>query len=81
MDTQEKVRENYYRRMAKRQNLWLKKSRAKRWSVDNQLGYMIMDPYVNTIVYGVRFNLSLDEVAKFLEDYEQEIRQGATVID
>jgi len=73
MDTEDKVRENRYRRWAKRLGLYIKKDRAKRWSLDRQGGYMILELYRNLILAGERFNLSLDEVDEFLEEYERKI--------
>jgi hypothetical protein len=69
-----KVRENKLRRKAKRLGLFLKKSRAKYTSVDNWGGYMILDLYHNTIDYGERFDLSLDDVEKYLSEDEEELR-------
>ena len=62
----EKTRENRLRRLAKRQNLYLKKSRVKHTNVDDWGGYMIVDLNGNFVVAGERFNLTLDEVEKFL---------------
>jgi hypothetical protein len=70
--TSEKVREIKLRRWATRLGLALHKSRARRWSVDNFQGYMIVDPYINTIVAGHRFDLTLDEVEAFLKSDEKE---------
>lgn len=74
MDTKEKTRENYYRRMAERQGLTLKKSRARKWSIDNYQGYMIVNAFLNTIEAGQKFDLSLDEVAEYLEENEKRIK-------
>jgi len=71
----EKVRENRLRRKAKRLGLWLKKSRAKVWSIHNQQGYMILDPYRNTILWGPDFGLTLDQVEYDLDGYEAELRK------
>jgi hypothetical protein len=70
---EEKTRENYYRRMAKRLNLELRRSRGKKWSVTNQLGYMIIDPTTNTILAGEKYDFDLNEVAGFLEDYLEKL--------
>ncbi len=77
MDAKEKIRENYYRRMAKRLHLELKKSRAKKWSLDNLRGYAILDPHFNTIVAGENYDMSLDQVAEFLEEAERVIQAPA----
>lgn len=66
-----KVRENYLRRMAKRQGLELEKSKAKKWSIENHQGYRVVDPQFNRIEAGEKFNLSLDEVEKYLTENEK----------
>lgn len=69
----DKVYENRLRRKAARLGLALRKSRARRLYLNNQGGYRIVDPYHNFIVAGERFDLSLEEVEAFLDDYEQEL--------
>lgn len=64
--------ENYLRRLAKKQGLTLKKSRAQTFSNDNEGGYMIIDSSTNSIVYGDRWQLSLDDVEKYLSEYEED---------
>ena len=73
MNTEDKVRENRYRRWAKRLGLSLKKDKARNWSLDRQGGYMIVETNLNAIYYGQRFDLTLDEVAEILEEYERKI--------
>ncbi len=70
-----KVRENYLRRKAARLGLSLKKSRAKKIHIDNFGGYMIIDPYTNAVVQGSRFELDLEDVAEFLDEYEQALKE------
>jgi hypothetical protein len=67
----DKVRENYARRWAKRLGLFLKKSRAKKPSVDNQGGYMLVNLNTNTIEWGEKFTLELAGVEKILDKYEK----------
>ena len=43
----------------------LRKSHARRWSYDDQCGYMIINDHFNSVVAGSRFDLTLEEV----EDY------------
>jgi hypothetical protein len=73
-ETQEKVRENYLRRSAKRQGFILQKSRAKKWSIDNYQEWRIID-FDNIIRAGEKFNLSLDEVEAFLTEKEEKIKK------
>lgn len=42
------------------------KSRARNWSLDNQLGYMIIWVEYNSVVLGSRFDLTLDDVQDFI---------------
>jgi hypothetical protein len=65
----DKVQENYYRRQAKRLNLELKRSRGKKWSYKNQLGYQIIEPN-GDIMHGKNYELTIEEAAKFLDDLE-----------
>jgi hypothetical protein len=69
----DKVYENRLRRKAARLGLALRKSRARRLHLNDRGGYRIVDPYHNFIVAGERFDLSLEEVEAFLDDYEQEL--------
>lgn len=55
------------RREAARQGYSLKKSRSS-YSVDNLGGYRIVDPNTNFIVSGEHFNLSPEDVEKFLSE-------------
>lgn len=73
-NSNEKTRENYLRRQAKRLGLALAKSRAKKWSIDNQCGYMIIDLVRNFVIFGEKWNLTLDDVAALLNEYEEKIR-------
>lgn len=68
MDTKnDSAREARLRRLAKKQGLWLRKSRVRTTNIDNSGGYMILDSYHNTTVYGMRFDLTLDDVERFLK--------------
>jgi hypothetical protein len=72
MTYEEKVKENYCRRWAKRLGLTLHKSRAKKKSKNNLMGYMIRDQYSYFCIAGSLYDLNLDQVAKFLEEYEKD---------
>jgi hypothetical protein len=58
--------EDRIRYLAARQGLALRKSRARIWRANNQLGYRIIAPHHNLVIAGERFDLSLDEVAEVL---------------
>jgi hypothetical protein len=70
MEVADKVRENKLRRYAHRLGVAIVKSRNSLWSVDNQLGYMILDNRGNFVVAGEKFDLSMDDVESFLKEYE-----------
>ncbi|MGI6225746.1 MAG: hypothetical protein ACOYJ1_05760 [Peptococcales bacterium] len=72
--SKEKVRENYLRRQADRLGWALRKSRAKKWSIDNQGGYMIIDPFTNSVVFGEKYDLDLKDVEKILNEQEEKLR-------
>jgi hypothetical protein len=69
----DKVHQNLLRRWAKRLNLTLKKSRGKRWSVNDQGGYMLIDQN-NNILCGEKFDKSIDDIERYLEEYEKQLR-------
>jgi hypothetical protein len=75
MNNDEKVRENLSRRHAKRLDLVLIKSRARRWSVNNRQGYQIIDTH-NRILVGEKLDLDLAQVEKFLDSHEAKARKG-----
>jgi hypothetical protein len=67
----DKVRENRLRRMAQRQGLGLKKSRARDPRARSYGGYMLIDVDANWIVAGAwpfDFSLTLDAVEEYLTD-------------
>ncbi|MCL1806772.1 MAG: hypothetical protein FWG31_03615 [Oscillospiraceae bacterium] len=66
MNSTEKMRENRLRRMSSRQEFMLRKSKARTWDLTNQRGYLILDAHSGFVVTGSNFNLSIDEVEKFL---------------
>ena len=71
-----KVRENYLRRQAGRLDLQLKKSRARRWDLNNQGGFMITDLYTNMVVFGSRCELNIEDVSELLNEYEDGLKLG-----
>jgi hypothetical protein len=62
--------ESALRSRARRLGLAVKKSRGG-VSLDNQGGFMIVDADSNFVLAGERFDLSLDDVAEFLSDWER----------
>lgn len=68
-ETEEKAvirEEQRLRRALVKQGFQLKKSRVRSTNVDNWGGYMIVNPYFNTIEAGVRYDLTLKEVEEFV---------------
>ncbi len=61
----EKSMEQKLRRALAKEGYRLHKSRAQDWSCDNQQGYMIVDS-CNWIAAGEHFDMSLDDVAAFV---------------
>ena len=62
-----KNREQQLRRTLKKFGYALRKSRKQNWGYDNQCGFMIIDIRTNGVVGGMRFDLSLDDVAEWFE--------------
>lgn len=73
MKTREIVYEHFYRRQAKRLNLELQKSRGKKWSIKNRLGYRIVDAS-NHVLYGENYELTIGEAVKLLEELEAKFK-------
>jgi len=68
-DIAEKIRENRLRRMAERQGYALVKSKRRDPRALGYAGFMIVEPYTNTIVYGEIDSdqaLTLDQVEAWL---------------
>lgn len=69
----EKSRENKARRLLAKQGYSLHKSRvspiiSNSLNVDNYGGYQIVDSSNNFIVAGEKFNLSIEDVEKFIAE-------------
>lgn len=62
-----RARENKARRKLAKEGYSLHKSRA-RLSIDNLGGYMISNDNDNTIVAGEKYDLSIEDVEKFIEN-------------
>ena len=67
-----KVRENKVRRQATRLGFMLQKSRAKKWSLNNHMGYRLVD-FNNYIVLGEKYDANLDEIIAYLKGYAESI--------
>ena len=70
----DKVRENRLRRKAARLGLGLRKGRARTVRLDNFGEYMIYDLEGNYVVAGERFDYDLDDVERWLNEYEANIK-------
>src|SRR5262245_30145900 len=68
LSTDETARESRLRRRAAQQGLALRKSRARQSSLDNHGGWMIVDPGLNAVVAGQRYDWSLDDVENYLRE-------------
>ena len=73
----DKVRENYHRRQARRLGLTLQKSRARKWRIDNELQYRIIDTKTNHILAGEKYDVPLDQINMILIDYEIRLKGEA----
>ena len=67
-----KIAKSEREKMAKRETRFhgwiLRKSRARNWKYIDQLGYCIYDPWKKRPVIGDNFELTLEDVEKFLEE-------------
>jgi hypothetical protein len=64
--------ENRARRAAARVGLRAKKSRWRRWSIDNHAGFMIVDPYRNCAVAGYRYVFSPEDVIEWCRSIDHQ---------
>ena len=56
-------------RAARRVGLVAKKTRWRAGSIDNYGGFAVIDPLINAIVYGQRFNLSSKDVIALAREW------------
>jgi len=56
------------RRAAKRVGLVARKSRWRKYSLDNQGDFMVVDPATNFCVAGSRYDLTAAEVVEYCRD-------------
>ncbi len=75
--TADKIREKRLRNAAKRQGYDIVKSRTRDPRALDYGGYMIVDPYDNTVEAGSGFSLSIDDVEKWLTSDEADLRGRA----
>ena len=75
--TADKIREKRLRNAAKRQGYDITKSRTRDPRALDYGGYMIMDPYENTVEAGSGFSMTLSDVEKWLTSDEADIRERA----
>ena len=54
------AREARVRRALARDGLAIRKGRARTWSLDDQGGYMVIDPRRNAVVAGENYDLDLE---------------------
>ena len=65
--------ESTLRRRLKDMDLFLEKSRARNWSLYNQLGYRIMDYRYNIpILQSGNYSLTLEDVDAFVYDTDED---------
>jgi len=69
-DLATKALEQRARRAAKKAGLRASKTRWRANSFDNLGGFQIIDPYYNTVVTGLRFDMSAEEVINFCSEKE-----------
>ena len=50
---------------ARKLGLKAKKSRWRKNSADNRGGFMLLDPIRNTVIAGIRFDLTSDDVIEY----------------
>jgi len=71
-----KVEENFYRRKAARLGVFLSRSSAKLWHIDNQQGYRIIDKSTSRVLAGQKYDLSFEDAKAFLDEYEIKLKSA-----
>ncbi len=69
-----KVRENASRRKAKRLGLELYKSRARKIHLEDRGLYRLVNETTGHVVAGDRFDLDLQAIESFLDQYEETLK-------
>ena len=69
----EKSLENRIRILAHQQGYTIQKSRAQSYSLNDQQGYRIVDMYSGCVEHGANFELSLEDVEKFIMEGIDEV--------
>ena len=72
----EKARENRVRRQADRFGYVLMKDRARRLSLGHFGDYMVVHAATDSVVWGSRFDATLDQIESFLAEEESRLRAG-----
>jgi hypothetical protein len=62
------VSDSAARRAARRVGLVARKSRWRKYSIDNHGDFIIIDPSTNGVVAGSRFDLTAEEVVEWCRD-------------
>jgi hypothetical protein len=70
----DKARENRIRRRAQRLGFALRKSRARYLHMDDFGEYQLIDPDRTAIVWGEKFDLSLEDVERYLDEVEEQMK-------
>ena len=70
--------ESALRKRAIRRGYAIRKGRGQE-TTDNYGGYMLVDGYTNFALFGDYFNASLEMIAEFLEEHDQEEKRRAAV--
>ncbi len=60
--------ESRARRIARKNGLIARKSRARRGSCDNLGGFMLLEPRRNAVIAGSRFDMSAEDVIGYFAD-------------
>ncbi len=71
---EDREREMKLRNWAKRLGLSLHKSRTQLPHADPKQRYMLKDSEQNLVLRGEKYELTLDDVEKFLKDYEANVK-------
>lgn len=66
--TKDKTRESMFRRHLKKHGIRIEKSRIRNPNINNYGHYMLIDIYKNSVVEGLRYEMTLDDIEEYLKN-------------
>ena len=68
MKTTDKTKESRLRRHLRKHGVRIVKSRIRNPNIDNYGQYLLVDSYTNTVIDGVKYDMTLDDIEDYLKN-------------